>query len=396
MKTFIIFIGIMLVTMQPAHAQDDVEMFGYFESQLMGAVFNDQLQHVQSNKLRVDLQCSPSERIMFAANYDYITYHGKKLWNMTDYLSRDIVDTIHPDLAGAYILRFEDRQFLDNAYIKLALERFDLTIGKQQISMGSGYVWNPTDVFNVKDVLDPTYEQPGHNAVRLDTPLGPSLDLTVLYSPEDSWTESGKMVQFKAKVPRFDVSLIAIEIQWDFHDYTRIDPSTGIFPVTHETRRLYGGSLEGELLGLGLWAEYAYNRMEHSDDFQEWIVGSNYTFDNQTFVMAEYYHNTLGKSDYTEYQLNDWMRYFAAEQKAISRDQLYVLIQHPITDLIEFGLMNIVSISDGSFASVPTLNWSLDENLDITAYANVNFGAEGKAYGEKSGSGGLLRARIYF
>ena len=31
-------------------------------------------------------------------------------------------------------------------------------MGKQQISLGTGYVWNPTDVFNIKELFDPTYE----------------------------------------------------------------------------------------------------------------------------------------------------------------------------------------------------------------------------------------------
>lgn len=378
------------------YTQEKVEIFGYYESQLMGTWLDDQLMHVQSNKLRVDLSYAPSDQVQFAANYNTITYHGKTVWNIADYLSPDVTATINPDLKSTYVIPFMDRQFLDNAYIKLALEKLDVTFGKQQISLGSGYVWNPTDVFNVKDVLDPTYEQPGHNAIRMDMPITSSLGLTALYSPEDNWDESAKLIQLKARIPRFDVSFTAIETEWCFHDFTRMDVEVQGFAGTSEKRHLFGGNLEGELFGLGLWAEYAHNRMEHADDFDEWVVGLNYTFDFQTFVMAEYYHNDLGKSDYKEYQLNDWMRYFSAEQKSISKDQLYTLIQHPVSDFIDVGLMNITSLSDGSLAFVPTLNWSYSENLDITAYANLNIGKTGTAYAEDTGSGGLLRAKIYF
>jgi hypothetical protein len=394
MKSFFRIIGIVIFAIETVNAQDSVEFFGYYESQLMGIVFDKQLQHVHSNKLRVDMEYAPSNRVRFAANYNYISYHGKTLWNSTDYLSPDIVNTIDPDLMGLYVLPFEDRHFLDNANIKLVFERFDLTVGKQQISLGSGYVWNPTDVFNTKDVFDPTYEQPGYNAIRLDMPLGTSLGLTTLYSPEDNWDESGKLIQLKARIPRFDVSLIAIETQWNFHDYTRIVPETQFFPGVHGKRRLIGSNFEGELLGLGLWAEYAYNKMEHSEDFEEWVTGFNYTFDCQSFIMVEYYHNTLGKSDYKAYQLNDWMRYFTAEQKSIAIDQMYTLLQHPAADFIDIGLISITSLSDGSLALVPTLNWSYSENVDITAYANMNIGKSGTAYADDSGSGGLLRVRI--
>jgi len=82
-------------------------------------------------------------------------------------------------------ITFSDRTFLDNAYLKLSLKAFDLTVGKQQISLGTGYVWNPTDVFNIKDPLDPTYEQPGHNALRVDVALGNNTTLTALASTSE-------------------------------------------------------------------------------------------------------------------------------------------------------------------------------------------------------------------
>ena len=112
--------------------------------------------------------------------------------------------------------------------------------------------------------------------------------------------------------------------------------------------------------------------------------------------MVEYYRNTLGKRDFAQYTLNDWMRVFAAEQKTISRDQIFLLIQHPVTDLIHLGLQSIYSISDHSVALVPVLNYSFSENIDIMAYLNLNFGKEGTVFSKTMGNGGMLRARIYF
>jgi hypothetical protein len=295
-----------------------------------------------------------------------------------------------------YVLPFSNRTFLDNAYIKIAFKPFDLTVGKQQISLGTGYVWNPTDVFNVKDYLDPTYEQPGHNAIRLDIPLGTSYTLTTLFSPDENWEDSAKMIQLKGRISRFDYSFIAIEKAWRFHDYTQFDAGSMNFLELPEKRQLLGVSTAGELLGLGVWAEYAYNKMETTKDFYELVVGTDYTFDFQTYVMVEYYRNTLGKTHYEDYTLNDWMRLMAMEQKAISRDQVYVFIQHPVTDLLNAGISSIYNISDNSFALIPTLNYSLSDNVDIFAYLNLNFGAEGKAFAKNLGNGGLIRIRVYF
>ena len=302
-------------------AQKRDEIFGYYESQMMGVVIKSEFKQLYTNKLRVDLKSDFSDNITFAANFDYITYHGKTEWNVLDFLSEKITSSIPASMKDFYVLPFNNRQFLDNAYIKIAFKYFDLTAGKQQISLGTGYAWNPTDVFNIKDLIDPTYEQPGHNAIRLDIPLSNRSTLTALYSPDEDWKNSARMVQIKGNLERFDLSLITIEKTWRFHDYTRFDPDSMYFLEKPEKRKLLGGSTVGELFGLGVWAEYAYNWMEITENFYELLVGTDYTFDFQTYVMVEFYRNTLGKSDHQEYTINDWMRLMAMEQRLDERMQ---------------------------------------------------------------------------
>ena len=379
-----------------AHAQDKLEIFGYYEPQYLGSSVSSEFYQLFTNKLRLDLRSELSDKITFAANLNVITYHGKTEWNVLEFLSSQISDGISQAMKPLYVLPFENDIYLDNAFLKLHFKRFDLTAGKQQISLGNGYAWNPTDVFNTKDVLDPTYEQPGHTAMRVDIPLSGSYTVTALYSPESTWSESGKLFQFKGLLGRFDYALTLIETEWTLHDYTRFEPSAMNFAALTEQRRLLGGSAAGELLGLGVWAEYAYNWMEKSLNFYELVLGWDYTFDFQTYVMLEFYRNTMGKSDPGSYDLNDWMRFFAAEQKSLTRDQLFVLVQHPATDLLYLGLQSIFSLSDGSLALVPTANYSLSDNVELFAYLNFNTGGEGTAYAPSLGSGGLLRLRVYF
>jgi len=396
MKKWTFLLCVILLTNSILFGQDGVELFGYFESTLMGASINKEFNQLHTNKLRVDLKSNLSENITFAANFDYITYHGKTTWNILDFLSSSVTSSVPNAMKGFYAIPFSERSFLDNAYIKMAFKRFDVTAGKQQISLGTGYVWNPTDVFNIKDPLDPTYEQPGHNAIRVDVPLGSDYTFTTIYSPDDEWKNSARLIQFKGRISRFDYSLIAIEKVWRFHDYMRFDLANMYFLELPETRQLFGGSTAGELLGVGVWSEYGYNKMEDTKDFHELVVGFDYTFDFQTYLMVEYYQNTLGKKDKNQYDLNDWMRQFASEQKTISRDQVYCFIQHPVTDFINIGSSVIYNISDGSLALVPTLSYSLSENLDLMAYINYNFGEKGTAFDTNAGNGGLIRARVYF
>ena len=199
-------------------AQDNVELFGYFESQFMGARIENSFMQLYSNKLRVDLKADVKDDVSFGANFDYITYHGKTQWNILEYLPDLITSEVPPEMADYYLFTFNDRTFLDNAYLRLSFKYADMTIGKQQISLGTGYAWNPTDVFNTKDLFDPTYEQPGHNAIRLDVPLGEKYTVTVLYAVGDQWKNSDKMLLFKGRISHFDFSLIGVEKIWTFHD----------------------------------------------------------------------------------------------------------------------------------------------------------------------------------
>ncbi len=393
---WVIILGILAVTLPYLNAQDKVELFGYYESQFLGTQLKGEFYQLFTNKLRVDLKSYLSENITFAANFDYIHYLGKTEWDVLDFLSEAIVSSVPEEMRSFYVIGFSNEAFLDNAYVKFSFKPFDLTVGKQQISLGTGYVWNPTDVFNIKDVLDPTYEQPGHTALRLDIPLGSLCALTALYSPEETWEKSTKLIRFKGNISHFDYHVIAVERLWPFHDYTEFDYENMNFVDVSEKRKMLGGSTVGELLGLGVWAEYAYNWMEKSDDFYELVIGADYTFDFQTYVMMEYYRSTLGKSDYRKYDINDWMRFLAAEQKAICRDQAYVFIQHPASDLLNIGLQTVYCISDISLAFVPTLGYSISDNVEIYAYLNINLGREGTVYGKNMGNGGLLRLRAYF
>ncbi|MGB2989608.1 MAG: hypothetical protein WBC98_06580, partial [Candidatus Zixiibacteriota bacterium] len=165
---------------------------------------------------------------------------------------------------------------------------------------------------------------------------------------------------------------------------------------TVHTRRLLGGDFAGELLGLGACGEGAFNFVADFEDFWELLIGGDYTFDSQLYLMLEFYHHSLGKSDYRDYDLNDWLRFFNQEQKSLTRDQLYCLLQYPITDLIKVGGSTLVSLSDGSIALVPTVLYSFQENIEFTLIGNVNVGREGKAYGSSQGRSLLLRGRVYF
>ena len=387
--TFLIVFIVSLWTINAEAAP--VELFGYYEWQFMGASPKNTTLLLNTNKLRVDLQRKIGSNVEIGANFDYLNYSGTTTINALDFLPDWITNDIPDTSRISYEYTYRDRSFLDNAYVRMRFHSVDVTMGRQQISLGTGYAFNPTDVFNFKDLMDPTYEQPGHNALRLDVPLGHAFSLVALYAPEAVWENSGKLLRLKGRWGHFDFSIIGTETQWILTHY----PEPGSY-VAFLKRRLVGGDFAGELLGLGVWAEGAYNFVKESKDFRELLVGGDYTFDSELYLMLEFYHHSLAKSDYRKYDLNDWLRFFYQEQKSLTRDQVYCLIQYPVTDLLKIGGSTLISLSDGSIALVPNVLYSFHENVEFTFIGNINVGKEGKAYGSNQGHSLFLRSRVYF
>ena len=368
---------------------EGVEVFGYFEPQLAAAVLDGELVQAASNKLRFDLEAAPSDRITFGANVNFIAYHGRTAYRLADYLSDPVAAQLPPGTRDLYVLEFEDDYSLDNAFLEIAFDRFDLTVGKQQISPGTGYAWNPTDMFNRKDMLDPTYENPGHSAVAVDVPLGARGTALVLYAPEETFERSGKFARVKLHAGHFDVSLVGGERFVPLTDYL-----SGVASV--ERRRMAGGDFSGQLLDVGVWGEITYNDMATSDDFAELLVGVDHTLRSGLYLLGEFYVNGRGKCDDRDYDLNDWMRFLTAETVTVTRGQCYLHASYPATDLLTAGASAIASLCDGSFVLVPSLEYNALTDLDITVLGNLYAGGDGTAFSSSLGTGVLLRLCYYF
>lgn len=389
MKRYLSAVLILLIGGSQAAAQD-LDIFGYFEPQYNGFVQGGAYAQLQSSKLRVDIQSSAVSNTEFGADLIGTVYSGKKVWNLLDFLPEEIAETVPSETAPLYEFSYADTIFLDNIYARLTVNRFALTVGKQQISLGTGYFANPTDIFNDKDALDPTYEQTGHNAIRLDVQLKNRLQAMALYAPNSSdWRHSTTLTRLKAGLGHFDAALVLSQREIETVDYYTME-------TEEENCFGLGTELVGEIVGCGVWGEGKYEFLEHDQDAYEFIVGGDYTFESGFYSMVEFHHNSQAKSDYHSYDLNDWIHYFSGQLSTLARDQAYMVARYPVTDVLSLGGSCIVSISDGSVALVPDIEYSLYENIDLTLMLNFFAGQEGKVYSSRLGNGGFVRANIYF
>ncbi len=385
----IFFVVVSCFSIIPYANAEELDIFGYFEPQYVLLYRNGESYQLNSDKLRVDLQHSVSG-VEFGADLIYTLYYGKKNWNALDFFPDGIKSEVPEGMQSYFLFSFNDTLYLDNTYVKMSNSRVSCTFGKQQFSPGTGYFSNPVDVFNSKDALDPTYEQTGHNGGRMDIMFSSRTNLMFLYSPiEGDWTNSGKLLRFKIGLGHFDFTLSGYEFREQLTDFYSLS-------VINQRRRLVGCEFVGQLFGLGVWGEGAYNFLEESDDFYEFLMGTDYTFESGFYVLLEYHRNERGKTSYQDYNINDWLRFYLGESKTICRDQMYAMVSYPITDLINFQLLSIFSANDGSAAVVPVIDYNIFENMDINVMGNIYTGSEGKVYNSRLGNGLVIRARVYF
>ena len=188
---------------------------------------------------------------------------------------------------------------LQEAYIDYYLGSLDLRAGVQIISWGTAYSIGPTDNLNPFDLSEEeTFipeEKLGVTALRLKYYLLTNIILTGVYIPYF--------------MPALEVPGIALpEKNLENSEYAckltaqsiiGCDLSASYFKgredypwITGEYREvdIFGGDIIGTFSEIALWAEGAYNLPEGGDEYYQIAVGGEYTFGDDLYCLAQYYH----------------------------------------------------------------------------------------------------------
>lgn len=251
--------------------------FGYFESE-MDLVRSRGADYVFGyTKIRLDLEARPVGRAVLRANLNIQRFQGQDTWDLFDFLPARVTDPLVGGGVTAFPFELPDTLYLDNAYLKVSLPAFDLTLGKQQLSLGPGYAWNPLDIFNRKELLDPSYEQTGVEAIRMEVPLARRFLVDLIVAPQGRWDNWSRLLRAKVGVGRFDLTVTAGLFQWI---RTRLDPATFQNSPVVRNRTMMGWATVGEWLDWGMWTEGGWNTMEEDEAFLEawwdWIIPSTF------------------------------------------------------------------------------------------------------------------------
>jgi hypothetical protein len=401
------------------------ELSGYVEDTLNLEYRRADKEWFPLNVLRTRLTLSgrPHPMLDFSVSTVGIIYSGASQIPAAPYFPAELEAALvppgaAPGLPGASdFLRFEleDRLYLHEAFVTLRTDWLTVRAGRHKYYSGTGFAYNPIDLLNRKNPLDPTYELDGLDGilVKVNLPLQSELQGFVRFGERFATTDY--VAKLKTVAGGWDFCLqytfaTRARIDWDaINTPAAVAALAAGEPMATFTRRfpwhLVAGALAGELLGVGIHAEGGYafvmnpiggdvGMLAHAGkDHERFLLGLDYTFDFQLYVLVEYMRLGQGRTQTSQITLSDRMAALTGEILAADRDTAFLGTSYPITDLAELAVYAIIGCDDPSAIINPWLLVDLYPGLKLSLSAFVPVGAESGQNG-RLGYGGFARVRL--
>ncbi len=235
------------------------------------------------------------------------------------------------------------RHRLYRAYAEYDSYPVRFTLGRQQISWGTGYFWKPTDLFNpVTFALVEPGELFGTDAASVEIALGDLSQLQAVWAQARDPDRNRGALKFTTNVAGYDFSLMAGRF---FRD------------------NVLGADFSGQIGVAGFRGEWLHSFSGIGDDYDQLVLGVDYRLSMKMLVTAEYLYNTGALSELELLGALD--RSNAGGVLTTSRHLAggYLDYQfHPLLHLA--GYLSVDPDAGGVFFG-PRLSWNARQDLDI-------------------------------
>ncbi len=246
--------------------------------------------------------------------------------------SQDILVTGASDL---------DRLVWDRVYLKYRTDRWSLTAGKQRIAWGTGYIWNPVDIFNPFVLSFAVSDQDKTNveSMRVEVPVGEAGGIDAFVATGKPWEETARGLRVKGTQGLFDVAV------------SYVDQGT--------LGRQVGLETAGDVVkDIGVRGEVAVKNVPGVNGYvAQAVLGGDYTLDNGIGLNAEYYCNGLGSRDKNAY---NW-----GTAESVGVDYLFIGGNKIIDEITAVTVSLLLNLDDQSFMLYPQYARNIGQNLDL-------------------------------
>ncbi len=343
-------------------------------------------------RLNNDTYFNPST--YFTVNYEAVLLGGDSIKAQNE-LRAFLPDTLPDDVIIVRSPISDERRYFDlthtisegdNYILFNRLDRFSLTlerdwglgrIGRQAVTWGNGFLFNPMDLFNpfAPTQIDRDYKI-GDDMIFTQFPLKQTGDLQLLYVPrrnpdtgdvEWDWSSLAGKIHFAYGTTEFDVMSAS-----HYDDFVIGFGSTGYLWDTawrFDATYTFLSDNESDQNGyLSLVANMDYS----------WIWGGkNY------YGFIEFYFNGLGEDNYSKAITDKALveRIVRGEIFTLGRTYLSGSVRVELHPLFNLFLTSINNIADPSGIFQPYGVWDITQDLQLTAGATVPWGGSGTEFG---------------
>lgn len=273
------------------------------------------------------------------------------------------------------------------AYLDLQSKRGTLLrVGRQKISWGSGFAWNPTNYIGAdKNRSDLEALTPGVDAINYELCWGNALVVLAL-KPQNRWSDWDRAAKYSFQINHSDISLSAY--QRDDNNAFGLDYATTLGNFTIYTEI---ASKTGTQWYIG---DNSRKQRDNSNRYLHGAIGLNGNFDHNWMVLLEYYHNQEGWNDR---ETEDYLSYFcllSPEQKGLftgakaglfgqlRRNYLNMTIRKSeISDDLSLSANILYNIDDDSFLLSPQLEYQFSQNAFFKLTVNSFEGDQNSEFG---------------
>lgn len=290
----------------------------------------------------------------------------------------------------------EDRNYIwqhriDRLWVKYMAPWFDVKIGRQALSWGSAYIWNPTDLVNpFSPTAIDTETKPGSDMALLLVPLGWSGEFALVWLPYST-----------AERDRYDEDHSAIAAR---AKYNLLEWDIGLMGGRFGKDTVGGFEFSGDLFDAGIYGEGTYTvpdknveidpllaalgyKAREPHDFYRMVIGGTYRWANSFMIFLEYYTNNIGENsadDIFDRLLTDTDfadRVDRGELYNFGRNYLGTSLSYEFTAKLVGALPGIVNLNDGSFYIGPNLSYSIVQDFDVMIGSIYTYGSDESEFG---------------
>jgi hypothetical protein len=377
----------------------DFPIYGYVESKFIGMNLpadKNKWELLNAGKLKITIDKSYKQfRVHSELNCNY--YAGFTKFNIFDFIPETKKNSLSPLLTENAEFAYENSITIFQAYGVATTGPVSFFIGRQPLSFGSGYVWNPSDSFSRKNILDPDYEVSSFDALQIITGLPLNGELRLCAAIEDSIKNASAGAALKLNLGG-DIELTwqtRVDKSFNLNDFSDAlnqyaytvsittnaaaaallqDPNENNF-YTLTRKHLLGLSFAGQIKDIGIHAEAGYSFSHINKGTPSWLLGIDYTFTFQNQILIEIMQDYKGKNNKNEYSTSDWYGLMTGERTGLGRTYGFFSTTQTLFDITEISLQCLINFSDTSVLLIPDFTVTISDNVTMKLLGSTAFGS---------------------